>query len=299
MDEILYKIGPIVVLFAIGYLLKLLKILKSTDGDIFLKVVFYISLPALILNSVSKIELSTELAFFPVSSAILISIMFLLTKLTSRFFKFDNQTKGVYITGPMILNIGFALPFIIAFYGDTGLAKMALFDVSNGFLVFTWSYYLSCKYGGSGSGKVFIKKILLSVPLWALMVGLTLNLGHIKINGFFSELFTISGSLTIPLLMIALGAYFSPKIVLFKSLLLAVGIRMGAGFLIGWALCEIIGLSGIDRSIILIGSSVPIGFNTIVFASLEKLNREFAASLVSVSILIGMLLIPLIILYTA
>ena len=53
-----------------------------------------------------------------------------------------------------------------------------------------------------------------------------------------------------------------------------------------------------DTLIVLIGASAPIGFNSIIFASMEKLDKEYAASMVSFGILAGMVVIPLIIYFS-
>jgi len=53
----------------------------------------------------------------------------------------------------------------------------------------------------------------------------------------------------------------------------------------------------LTRMIVLLGSSAPIGFNTITFASMEELDKEFAASLVSASIVTGIIYVPLFIFF--
>jgi len=70
---------------------------------------------------------------------------------------------------------------------------------------------------------------------------------------------------------------------------------MGLGLLLGWLLTLIFGITGMTRTIIIASSSTPVGFNTLIFANLEKLDREFAANLVSFSILIALGYLPLII----
>jgi len=43
---------------------------------------------------------------------------------------------------------------------------------------------------------------------------------------------------------------------------------------------------------VVVCSALPIGFNTLIFANLENMDREFAATEVSISILIALFLIP-------
>ncbi len=67
---------------------------------------------------------------------------------------------------------------------------------------------------------------------------------------------------------------------------------MGVGLALGIALALIFNLHGVTRSVVVVCSALPIGFNTLIFANLENMDREFAATEVSISILIALFLIP-------
>jgi predicted permease len=95
--------------------------------------------------------------------------------------------------------------------------------------------------------------------------------------------------------MIALGLIFEPKLKRLGSVMIAVFIRMGIGLMLGWLLCLILGLEGMTRTIIIASAGTPIGFNTLIFANLENMDKEFAASMVSISILIALVYLPLVI----
>jgi len=76
MESLAYKILPIIFIFVLGYILKLLKVLKPDHGDVFMKVVFYLSLPALVILSLTRVELIGEFAWLPVISFSVIMIQF-------------------------------------------------------------------------------------------------------------------------------------------------------------------------------------------------------------------------------
>ncbi len=296
MESLAYKILPVILIFVLGYILKMFGVLKQDHGDVFMKVVFYLSLPALIILSLTRVELSVEYAWLPLISFTIIMIQFMVSFFVGKFMKLDRRTHGVLLVGTMIMNIGFVLPFIIAAYGDEGLALLAMFDVSNAILAFTLVYYLACRYGEHGnSSKLLIKKFLFSPPIWALAAGIILNLTNTEIPAVPANLFQILGDLTIPLIMIALGIFFNLKLIKPVPVFAGIAIRMLLGFGIGLVFCYVLGLEGLIRTIVLIGASAPIGFNSIIFASMEKLDKEYAASMVSFGIMAGMVLIPLLI----
>ncbi len=60
-EIILNKILPIIAIYFIGFISKKLKIFNKKSGELFLKLVFYLGLPSLIITSFAKIEISQEL----------------------------------------------------------------------------------------------------------------------------------------------------------------------------------------------------------------------------------------------
>ncbi|MDZ4182933.1 MAG: AEC family transporter, partial [Candidatus Cloacimonadaceae bacterium] len=106
---------------------------------------------------------------------------------------------------------------------------------------------------------------------------------------------SLVGQPTVPLVMIALGLYFEPKLKNLGKALIAIAIRMVGGLLLGLLLATIFGLEGITRTVVIVNSATPVGFNTLIFANLENMDREFAATMVSISILIALFYLPLLI----
>jgi predicted permease len=300
MESLAYKILPVIFIFVLGFILKMLGVLKSGHGDVFMKVVFYLSLPSLVILSLTRVELSGEFAWLPLISFSVIMIQFGISFISGKLMKMDRKTHGVLLAGTMIMNIGFAFPFIIAAYGDEGLALLSMFDVSNAILAFTLVYYLAARFGEEGgSRRLMLKKFILNPPIWALSAGIILNITDTEIPPVPAHLFQILGDLTIPLIMIALGIFFNLRLTKPVPVLAGIFIRMAVGFAIGWTFCYILGLEGLIRTVVLIGSSAPVGFNSIIFASMEKLDKEYAASMVSFGIMAGMVVIPLIIYLSA
>lgn len=298
MENLAYNLIPVILIFVLGFLLKVLGVLKQDHGDVFMRVVFYLSLPALVILSLTRIELSRELAWLPLISFSIILIQGGISYLSGKFMNLDRKAQGVLMVGTMIMNIGFALPFVIAAYGDEGLALLSIFDFSNAALAFTLVYYIACRYGeDANSSGLLIKKFLASPPIWALIAGVVLNLTDTAIPAVPAKLLQILGDLTIPLIMITLGVFFNIRIIKPGPVFAGIFIRMVLGFFLGLGFCYLLDLQGLIKAIVLIGASAPVGFNSIIFASMEKLDKEYAASMVSFGIISGLVVIPLIIYY--
>lgn len=296
MYYILSRIAFVGIIFFLGYFTKVIKLIKEKEADLFLKIVFFVSLPALIIFSISSIKLSWELAVFPFLSFLVVLITYFISSAVAKRLKLERSYSGVFLAGTMIMNTGFILPFVIMFYGQEGVARLALFDFGNIVMTFGFVYYLTCRYSKKGEGsKEIIKKIILAPPLWALSIGILLNLSPFDISFRIARTLYFIGLSAIPLVLFSLGVYFNPRFSRKFLLFYGAFIRIFLGFVLGFLLVKIFGFLGISRVIILLACSAPSGYNTLVFSSISGLNKEFASDLISFSIAIDIFLIPLIV----
>lgn len=299
MSVIVEKILPVILIFFLGFLLKKVKVLSSSDGALFLKLFFYVAIPALIVISVAKMQFSLQLLWLPFISIAIILISYLVSFYLGRCFKLPRASFGVFLLGSLIMNTGFTFPFILALTGEDGLARAAFFDLGNTFLVFTLVYYLACKYGRNENNlSGMAKKFLSCPPLVALIAGLFMCVSHLQLAPVLDQSFKILGNMTVPLMMLALGTYFEPRIVRFGPLVSVIAIRMGLGLLLGLLLVHLVKLEGLNKIVVLVCGAAPSGITTLVFSSIEDMDTEFAASIVSYSTIIGIVAIPLLLIVT-
>ena len=193
------------------------------------------------------------------------------------------------------MNTGFSLPFIFSAFGEKGVATVAIFDFGNALLVLTFGYYIAMKYGKAENTKINYQKLFFLPPIWGLIFGLLFNLIKIPVPTIANNFLNQIGMLTIPLIMLSIGIYFSPRIRNLSRLLLVLFLRTGIGLILGFVLATVFNLQGTVRTIVTICCGAPVGYNTLVFASLEEMDKEFAASLVSISLLLGIIYVPLLI----
>ncbi|HPD64008.1 MAG TPA: AEC family transporter [Bacteroidia bacterium] len=298
MAEMLQNILPVYLIFFSGLILRWTHVLSQTDGERMLKFIFYFTLPALVLKTLSGIQLIPALFWLPFASAVIILLSGILAYYFSRLSGLSASKSGVLLTSSMIMNIGFTIPFVHAVWGEKGLGYLFMFDFSNGIMAYSVVYYIACRHGenAGNSGKIY-KKVFTSPPIWALLIALTLNISNIQLPYALLSFLDFSGQMTIPLFLIALSLFFAPSFSDFRDLLTGISLRMGFGFLLGLLMIAILPLDPLAKIILITGASSPVGFNTLTFASLEKLDTRYAANLVSFSILLGMVLVPLLLLF--
>ena len=293
MKPFIEKIFPLFLAFFIGIAAKHLKLLSKKDAPTLLKTVLNLSLPAVAILAINRMVLKLELIFIPISAVIIVFGIYFVTTGIGRFLSLPKATFGSFLVGTLVANSAFALPFLAAAHGDQGLAMASLFDIGNSIMIFTFIYHQAVKYGDSAhSGKINWGKFLKMPPLWGMALALILKGFKVQFPVFAVNFLELMGSPTVPLVMIALGLYFEPSFKKLEYALLAVFIRMGLGLSIGFALAYLFGLSGLIKTVVISCSALPIGFNTLIFADIENLDREFAATEVSISMIVAMFMIP-------
>ena len=203
------------------------------------------------------------------------------------------KSLGAMLVNTMIVNNAFMFPFILAGFGGEGFALAALFDFGNAVMTATFTYALAFRYGGEEhTSKTMIMKVIKSPLFWALILAIILSVSDISLPVIAVNFLEPLGKMTAPLILIALGIYFTPKLSHWKLVGVTLLIRMVFGLMIGVVIASILGLDGQAYAIVCLCAAAPIGFNALTFSSLARLDVEYTSSAVSFSILIGMFYIP-------
>lgn len=293
MNDFWSKVIPIIIIFFLGYLLKRIKLFNKSTADTLLRLVFYVTLPALTFLSGSSAELTLKFFYLPIIAITVFLIIFAVSYPLSCKLKMPKATHGSFLVGSLIMNTGFTLPFVLAAHGNEGLTIYTIFDFGNTLMIFTFAYYLAIKFGDNVKANIPVKKFLLLPPIWGLLLGIVSNLLKINLNATTLNLLEIVGKPTIFLVIFSLGIYFSPRVSNLGRMFIVFSLRIGLGMLLGFAAVNLLNITGIMRTLIVIFCGAPVGYNTLVFASLEGLDKEFAASLVSISLLLDIIYVPL------
>jgi predicted permease len=68
---------------------------------------------------------------------------------------------------------------------------------------------------------------------------------------------------------------------------------MGLGFCLGQALVLLAHLEGLERAAVSMAAGMPVGLVVLVYAATEGMDAEFAAGTISLSILAGLFVTPI------
>lgn len=293
MSDILFNLTPVFGFFLLGIYLRRTGFANTDQAGFVLKMVTFITLPALILVTVSKSELTTHTALLPITNVLVDLTCMIAMLLFLKFQQVKRDTAGAMLISVMVTNNVYMFPFILAIYGQTGFADAVLFDFGNALLTNTLTISLAMYYGGQHSTLKSVLLKLTKMPLFlAVITAVILNLASIPLPKVAVNFLSPLGTMTGPLILIVLGIFFSPKWEDMKDVVPTIIIRMGLGLLTGIALAYGFGFTGTTFTVVALCSGAPIGFIVLSFSAINKLDMQFTATAVSVSVLLGMVVVP-------
>jgi predicted permease len=300
VTETLLRLLPVLAGMAAGYSLRRLGMVDHHDGETVFKLVFYVFIPAVIFISLSTVDLGGELAIFPVAATVLIGAGYAMGRLVATKAKLDRVQTAVLLNSCMVVNSGFALPFVQALYGQEGVARIAAFDAVNVTVTMTWAYHTAARGNPEHrGGSLLLGRLAKSPALYAVAAGLLVNVTGVDVPAAIAEPATKFGAATTVIIPLGIGILFDPLGGSARKAALIVGTRVGSGLAAATAVVLIFGLEGIDRTIVFLCGAAPIAFVAVTFAALENLDVRLATSALSISLATSVMVTLLITLVSA
>ncbi|MEH7252398.1 AEC family transporter [Neobacillus niacini] len=282
-QEFLY----IILIIALGYLLKRFKILQEKDGEVIAKIIFKITLPALVLVTFDKVKIETSLMLLPI---IVILYGIITTFFGLLFFKNEErERKGSFLMLSSGFNVGlFAFPLVFAIWGMNGLTYFSMFDVGASFIVFGIAYILGSYFSEEGlnlNPVEILKKLGKSIPLMTYLIASILNLSQIHLPEIFINVANTLSGANMPLSLLLLGIYlnFNFEKQTVKPVLKYLTFRYSFGLLFGIALYFFLPYDEMFRYTVLIGLLLPAAASAITFAVEFKYSTESIRLIATIS----------------
>lgn len=285
---------PVLLLIVVGVLVRAGGLVDRASRLTLTRLVYYVTIPAAIFSSISRSELSLALLALPVIGFLLPCALAGVMYAATRHIADQPARRGVLLVAMVVLAV-FAYPFFEVYYGLDGLAHMAMFDVGNALFAGTVALWLAAHFGQNGDRRQSIgwRKMLTSPLLVAAVAGIGVSLSDVTLRGPLWEALELLRAANTPLAMIAVGSFLEPQAAHLGLIARYVGVRMVLGGVAGLGLALLLGLDGLGVVTACVGSAMPAGTTALVYAGTEGLDTEFAASLISGTLLVGVVVIAL------
>ncbi|MFJ5762429.1 AEC family transporter [Neobacillus sp. NPDC093182] len=293
-QEFLY----IIMIIAFGYLLKRFNILQEKDGEVISKIIFKITLPALVLVTFDSVKIETSLILLPV-----IVLVYGIITACLGLFVFKNEErelKGSLLMLSSGFNVGlFAFPLVYAIWGIDGLTYFSMFDVGASFVVFGICFIFGSYFSEEGlrlNPMEILKKLGKSIPLMTYLIASILNLIHIQLPDIIINVASKISGANMPLSLLLLGLFLNFKFEkqFIKPMMKFLAFRYGLGLIVGLVLYFILPFEIMFRYTILIGLLLPVAASALTFAVEFKYSTNstrFIATMSNITILVSIVIL--------
>jgi len=289
---------PILLIIISGWLFRKFKVIDDNSIHELNNFVYYVSLPALIINIFWKVDFldqnAWELLFL---SFVAIGLFFLIIFSLLSLLKINKNLKTAILLNTTIGNTIFmGFPFIELGLGSNFLPNAAL--VAAVFLIIPLVLTTTLIQPPHRQKKInlgnFLKSNFLIVSI---LIGILLSfvgIGNPLIAGVKSSLAMV-GATAAPLALFALGSFLqkNPLSKNFKTALLASVLKVVA-FPVGLFVFFGLFLEGENLEILLILSAMPVAATSFVVAEKFNLYKELTAGSILISTILSLLVTPLI-----
>ncbi len=300
MLNIFISIIPIFMLIVTGYIIKLYFIKDTDFWDKIEHLVYNFLLPILLVKSIINAKLYSvnilDYIIVLLLPTLLVAIILVTLK---KYTKFKNRDFTSIFQGSIRYNSYVLLSVLLILLPNNGMLYFGIITIvmiitTNLLSVFILSIYSEGKY--DIDWKKVIKKIIYNPLIFSSVIGLLLNLVGFKLPNILQTYFTYISSAALTLSLLAVGAGLklntinTDKVYIF----IPVVIKLLILPLLYYFAVSMIYLDNSSKISILIYASVPTAGNAYILAKQMGGNHSLMASIVTFTMLISIITIPLV-----
>ncbi|RLB92099.1 MAG: hypothetical protein DRH26_06995 [Deltaproteobacteria bacterium] len=286
MDSFLILL-PLIFLALGGYLLS---VFYSLSEDTLIRIVTDFFMPVLIFYSLytSDINLVKTMKLFGVVSFVLV-FLFVVSFVYCRLFKLDFKAFSPPI---LFMNSGFlGIPLMKLWGGFSAMNYIVIYDQIQNLYIFTLGIIIVT----GGFTLVGIREMAKSALLWAIVAGFLFKHLSIPLPENLIQALGYCGAGAPALATFALGCSLGKRrVVADVHLLSGLVFRFVFGFFAGLIATSVLNITGVERTVILVASSLPSAVFSVVLPLRYGINAGFAGSLILISSLLSVFIIPIV-----
>ncbi len=286
MLNILSIVLPTFIVILVGFALGKV---KRLDMSVVVDLLFWIGIPALAFTAMTSKQIVLLDASKVWASALMImagtgAVAWIVFKLARM------KHSGLYVPIIVLNAVNIPFPVMSMAYGQEGLLGATLFYIPVTLLSFTVGIMIFSRRNWRDA----ITETLKVPAIYGAVAGLAVNLLHVTVPNLVYRPIEIIGTMVIPLTLLVLGYRLSSvRITDAPATALASVMRVGVGLGMGVLAATVFGLSGVNRSVVILDSAMPSAANTSILAMKYQNEAELVSSVVFVTTVASLLIIPL------
>lgn len=286
LHELFAILAPIMISTGLGYAWG--KSGTEFPTDFISRMVMYIGTPCLIIGVMAKVEVQPAvMGDVALATAVVMTAMGLIGWFWLRSLKLSVATYLPPLIFPNNGNMG--LPLCLFAFGQTGLA-LAL---GSFMVMMVATFTVGLLLVADGNWRERLLSVAKQPVIYSMAIAVILLVTHTDLPRWLSNTVDLLGGIAIPLMTIALGVSLATLKIQFLSRSIAFSVaRVFGGLLLGYIVCQLMGLTGESRAVVLLQSAMPIAVFNYLLALRYNRQPEEVAAMVLVSTLIAFAGLP-------
>ena len=287
-------------LIACGVIWRLLRP-GGLDADntrhVLTSLVYYLLLPALVLQVLWKAPLGLSSLGIAASAAVGVVVCILLSTLICRSCRHDGKITGAVVLAASFPNATYmGLPVLESLYGDAGRSIAIQYDLfACTPLLLTVGILIARIYGQSDDQAPLWQSLLKVPPLWAALFGVLLNLSGIGMPVAVEQWMEMLAAGVIPLMLFSLGLSLRWDTLdrsRLPTVIPIVILQLLIAPLVVWGVARGIGLEGVILNGTVLEAAMPSMVLGIVLCDRYGLHTGLYAAAVTLTTLLSLFTLP-------
>ena len=288
----------ILCLIVLGFILKNTQKFPENTPQVLNLFVIYVSLPALVLVNVPKLEFSSNLLVTAITPWIMLFVSVAIILAFAKLFKWDRETIGALLLIAPLGNTSFlGIPMVEAFFGKDAVGYAVMYDQFGSFfaLAVYGSIVLAIYSGGSKqiSAKTITKKIISFPPFISFFVALCLYSIALP-PSYFSVLEPIAKTL-IPVVIISVVFQLFLKVEFNKirSFIVGLSVKMVFAPLLAFLTFMALGWDAEIYKVTVFEAAMPPMISAGALAIMANFSPRLVSAMIAYGILFSFITLPL------
>lgn len=295
VGSLLGVIGAVLGYIALGAALRVGGLLTADDARPLNTLLIWVAMPALIFTTVRREALDPAFAALPLIGWVVALSGLALAWALARLLKLDGPTTGAFMLAAAFGNTAYiGYPVASALLGDTGLVRAIFSDIfGNTLAVITVGTLIASRYGAGEVRVNALRELVTFPPFVALALALVLRSAPVPIQ--VTSWLDALGKLVVPVVMISVGLTLKPKALsghLAHASVLA-ALKLVVLPLIALGLGTLVLADDASLRIAVLEAGVPSMMFTMIMGLRFKLDIDFIASAILLTMVGAVLTIPL------
>jgi predicted permease len=308
-EVVLRQIAVLAILVLAGIIASRAGVITAASKDVLARIIFYVTLPALLFTNFSKVDLTPELLASSMQTLLLalfvLLFMLLMGTVTAKVFGLKGNQEAIFRLHSMLGNIIYlGLPLIATQFGREGVLYASLFILVSNILM--WTIGVTVVTPGSGFSLKRNLLKLLNINTIAIISGFALFLLSVKLPPIILDSVGALGSTTTYLSMIYIGAVLfyadgrkmlrnrNVYLLSVNRLLLVPFMLIGIFALINYFFPGLLRREVLN--VVVMQAAMPCMVNVVIMVSILGKDDDIATANVFVSTVLSVVTIPIILL---